>query len=303
MKPNTILISSAFALLLVQYAQAEEGPGHDAQRLSFSYLGLGIDSMTYEERLPDFYGRELKTEYSSSVPVLRTGVYTSISHDWGFAITTLASLYGDKAEEEWNWPGAGSIQTNEMAMTRKESNVFGFRQLGGGHYLTAGLNYSQYSFSRNAFRSTPGTELFNEAVFGELPAEQQEEMRLDPDANQGTISEDSVTVNVAVGYGYDNYFNLEQEGLRLFGSVLVGTPVFRRVTNTLLDGTLTDSVSESVNATLVAGAGWQFSASFSVNYVFEGTYVSLDKLEGDNELVPEVTFTSLANNLVAYWNF
>lgn len=263
----------------------------DWHKLSFSYLGLGLEYLTYQEHLSDFYGHNLDTSYRVWMPTQRSGGYASINAHWGFAVTDDSTLFSKDKQETWSWNNI-DIQRDLMAINRQETNVFAFRQLGDGSYINFGVKYSKYIFNRSDFSSTPGTTTFNS----------NNGTNLNPQGNS-TINEESVAYSFAVGYGYDNYFKLDQHGLRDFARLMLASPIYRRVRNSSLDSEISGGAFKGVSLDVVVGAGWQFSPNFSINYVLEGGYTRYSEMTSGKSAVPRVTLMGLSSNLVAYWNF
>lgn len=263
--------------------------------MSFSYFGLGVDSMTYKEST-NAYGMGINTKSTASVPVQRSGAYTAVNDQWGFGIFTVSSLYGEDNPESWKTKSFGTVQTNDVSLKRTDVTITGVRQIGGGNYFSGGFNYSDFSFVRSNYKKTNTYDALVTSV------------GLDPTKTEnqppsGSTSEESSSLNLMLGYGYDNYFKFENEGLRTFASVQAGVPLYRRVTNTTVDPVLTDFFASGYKAQLAAGLGWQFSEKLSVNYISEYSYTKLGEMQSGNVTMPETTLTIWNNSIIAYWNF
>jgi len=288
-----LLAAATLSFSIPSFANNVSAPGmHEKHELmSFSYFGLGLDSMTYKEST-NAYGMGINTKSTASVPVQRSGAYTAINDQWGFGIFTVSSLYGEDNPESWKTKSFGTVQTNDVSLKRTDVTITGVRQIDDGHYLSGGFNYSDFSFVRSNFKKTSTSDALANSVNATF------------DLPQGAISEESVALNLMLGYGYDDYFRFENEGLRTFASIQAGVPLFRRVSNTNNNNpTLTDFLASGYKAQLAAGLGWQFSEKLSVNYISEYSYTKLGEMQEANVIMPESTLTNWNNSIIAYWNF
>lgn len=266
------------------------------QNSPFGYFGIGLDTLSYQESVGDLLGVSVETDYRATAPVQVAGGHTAMNDRWGFTISTLSTLFSEDESEDWNASGYGAIQQTLMSLTRQELNVLGAYQLQNGHYLLGGVSYSNVSFSRHHFSSAKGTDAFRTERL--KPGQ-----TFDPDAIEGAISEEQVTLNLRAGLGYDSYFLNTDKGLRLMYEATLGIPMYRRVTNSYLNAELTDVFSKGVSVNAAFGIGWQFSRHISVMYRIEAMYVSQDELREGNLMVPEVEMYGMTNSAVVYWNF
>src|SRR5690606_30897645 len=266
------------------------------ENLSYSYFGLGIDTLVYREELENFLGTSIETDYSSTTPLQRSGGYTSINDDWGFSITTLSTLFSQEEEEDWNVSGYGTIQNNKMSLSRQEVNLLAHHHFRTGYHLCVCAYYSKVGFNRHHFRSGEGTDKFR----AERLAPGQ---TFNPEQIGGSVSEEQVTIKFKAGVGYDSYFINTNEGLRFNYEASIGLPIYRRVINAIDEIEMTEMFSKGASINAAIGIGWQFSKHFSVNYRIEGIYSYYSKMEQGNLTVPDIHMYGIANFASVYWNF
>lgn len=157
MRPSRTLIFLLLATPSISMAEFENA--------SYSYLGLGQESLSYSESTRDFGGLEFKTKFHGSNLVQRSGGYTAIEDKFGFFLSTSSTLLAQEAKEQWNFPGIGTVQEDQMSVKRTAIDISGVYHLQNGHFFNLGSHYNSISFSRFNFASTPQSEKLNEAIF------------------------------------------------------------------------------------------------------------------------------------------
>lgn len=291
---GTPFVAATLLALSPALAQADEHSGF--ANAPYGYFGLGLDTLSYEEKLDNLLGVSVKTDFSVTVPLQRSGGYTSINDQWGFAITSLSTLFDKDENESWNASGYGAIQRNQMALSRQETSIMGYYHWQNGYHLMGGVHYSNISFNRHHFVSAGGTDAFRNERLG--PGQVFE-----PEAIDGSVSEEIVTLYLRAGLGYDSYFMDPHEGLRFMYEASLGLPLYRRINNAYENAVITDFIGEGFNVNAAVGLGWQFSKHVSLLYRAEAMYTYLGDLKQGRVIMPEVTMFGIANSLTLYWNF
>jgi hypothetical protein len=132
---------------------------------SYSYLGLGSETLTYSETDDNFGGQSFKSHFSGTNLVQKSGGYTAIGEQYGFFISTSSTLLMNEGKEEWDFEGIGVAQEDTMTLKRTGIDLLGAYHLQNGHFFNTGLHYSSASFSRFEFTSTDQTDDLNDAIF------------------------------------------------------------------------------------------------------------------------------------------
>lgn len=160
MKPSRITLA---LLMSAPFAQAE------FDNSSYSYLGLGAETVDYQESTNDFGGLKFKSSFQGTNVVQKSGGYTAIGDRYGFFLSTSSTLLAQEDKEEWKFPDIGVVQEDTMTVKRTGIDILGVFHLQNGHYFTLGSSYSSVSFSRFDFSNTDFTDALNDAIFA-LPA-------------------------------------------------------------------------------------------------------------------------------------
>ncbi|MCY0963746.1 hypothetical protein [Parathalassolituus penaei] len=326
-KPLSLSVALTSALLASQPASAE------FRNESFSVFGAaGFEWVSYEEKIPNFGGYKVKSDFDAVNFVQRTGGYTAINEDWGFYITTASTLIAMERMEEWNASGfAGPVQQDMATMNFNTIDLTMAYHLHNGTYLTAGGHYQKIAFSRYDWRSTSYSNQFADGIESNIRNdaalmnqiatdvaagkytdistvdEYMEAIRFSPEENQDVILEDAATFGAMVGVGYDSYFVDRNPGIRWLGSFEVGTVMYEHVLNTSNTRAMNKAFAGGLDARARLGVGYQFSKKFALMLVSDAHYSHRDAIkETTSEGTvsrPENTLTALSGYLSLSWNF
>lgn len=145
---------------------------------SYSYLGLGSETLTYSETDDNFGGQTFESKFTGTNLVQKSGGYTGIGDKYGLLISTSSTLLTNEANEEWDFQGIGVVQEDSMTLKRTGIDLLGTYHLQNGHFFTSGVHYKDVSFSRFEFLSTEQTEDLNDALFTNPSVQSQLQMDL-----------------------------------------------------------------------------------------------------------------------------
>ncbi|PLX86221.1 MAG: hypothetical protein C0618_09590 [Desulfuromonas sp.] len=323
------LVACSFLVLCCfSSALASEEKGY---RGSFTTLGVGVETVTYQEKTRLRDGNPVETDTTLVNVVQRSAGYTGVSERFGFYLETLSSLSTGTDQEEWDHSVAGIIQTNEMKVQTSEFNLLGAYHVRPGHMVTAGLDVFSLNFTRSDVRTS--NQVQNAAL--------------------GAVSEDSFSFVAELGYRYDSSFVRPKQSLGYHLGAKASFPIFYKVYNSGsaelqrqvdasgnyiyqtghnaadghvdADGYLTDGVyeedhyvTEIVHSDPVdlekfggggyglgadAGVTWRLNDKFSLHASVEFVHKWRDELKENNYTLPEVTVTIVRGLGGLVWNF
>ncbi|WP_420589902.1 hypothetical protein [Bacterioplanoides sp.] len=135
------------------------------ENASYSYLGVGQETLEYSESTNDFGGLKFKTKYKGSNLVQKSGGYTAVGEKYGFFLSTSSTLLANEEREKWRFPSIGVVQEDDMTVKRTAIDILGVFHLQNGHFFNLGSRYNSVSFSRFNFSSTDRTNELNAAIF------------------------------------------------------------------------------------------------------------------------------------------
>ena len=321
------------ALILAAASVASQPALAEFQNESFSVFGAaGFEWVSYEEKIPNFAGHKVKSDFDAVNFVQRTGGYTAINQDWGFYISTASTLIAMERMEEWNASGfSGPIQQDMATMNFNTIDLTMAYHLGNGTYLSAGGHYQKIAFSRFDWKSTSNSSAFADSVETSLRNdsgymnqvntdvangvyegintvdEYFDAIRFSPEENQDVILEDAATFGAMLGIGYDSYFMDRNPGVRWLGSVEAGSVVYEHVLNTANTRAMNKAFAGGIDARMRLGVGYQFSKAFALMLMSDAHYSHRDAItERTSEGTvsrPENTMTALSGYLSLSWNF
>ncbi len=309
------------------------------QNNSFTTFGVGIESITYQEKTLLRGGIPVETETTLTNIVQRSAGYTSVSPKIGFFLETASSLDNGTDQEGWEIAGGTIIQTNEMKIKTSELNLLGAYHLRPGHMFTAGLDVFSLNFSRSDVHTS--SKVQNAAL--------------------GAVSEDSFSFIGVLGYRYDSVFARPEAPLRFRCGVKASVPVYYKVYNSgsaelerQLDASdnylyqpehepIRDNTGEIIsyqhidaNGYLIneseedhyvtnivqsdpitlenvfgggygvgadIGLGWRLNPNFTLQFALEALYKSRDEIKEDGFTLPEVTVTVVRGLAGLIWSF
>ena len=146
---------------------------------SYSYLGMGIETLTYSETTDDFGGQEFESKFEGQNLVQKSGGYTAVGDEFGFFISTSSTLLANEDKEEWDFEGTGVVQEDNMTLKRTAIDLLGVYHFKNGHFLTAGTHYNSVSFSRFDFNGTELTATLNDKLFNTASVQASLQSELD----------------------------------------------------------------------------------------------------------------------------
>jgi len=299
---------------------------------SFSVFGAaGMQAVNYSEELNDWYGVDLKSDFSTVNFVQRSGGYTAVDENLGFSIISHSTLIAFEDTEEWNMGGvADPVQesTNSLSFSTLDISLAWHFQ--NGWYATGGMHYQKTAFSRFDWTMGAGNDELNstmrayiesqpammEVVDQYVAADNGIDSRDDyfdaiannPQANSAVVFEDTANFGLMAGIAYDSYFMTQSSGPRYQFSLEVGTPFYERVLNSGEDKALDRTFGGGLDVTAKLGAGYQFSTQLSAMLLVTGHYSHRDEIVEwynalDSTRLPENTLTAYAGYLSLGWNF
>lgn len=270
-----------------------------AERSGYSMLGIGFESVSYEENLvfPDYIatqalrGVETVSDYDGINWSQRAGAYIAINEQWGFYINNSSTLGSQSHTETWELDGL-RIQTNSMTLSRGDTNIWLSRQFQPKHHVLFGGTYNRIDYRRFNITRTA------------LPGQDFENF------SDATISEEVAEFIAEVGYEYNEMFTSKDAGWRTQLQILAGVPIYTHVRNTELDAdsAFTDSFS-GYNLRATASIGYQFSANVTIAGTLEAHYQYRNGDARQNptsalfEFLPDRSFMYLQPSLNAMWSF
>ncbi len=287
----TILWASMTSFVWAQESQQFE-------RASYSYLGLGLDVVTYEEVDTDLLGTgiELETEMTGTNLAQRSGGYVVVDDAWGFYINTGSSLGATVNDEEWRFNGT-LVQENAFTIKRNELLILVTRRLAENHYWLVGGAYNDTAFSRFNF-TLPEQDQFNIA------------------APTGSVSEDVSQILAYAGYEYNQFFTQREQGFVTQFQALVGVPLYSSTLNTDFGDTALTNSFDGYVLRLTPSIGYQLNQNFMVAASFDLFLNQRDEDEGEitainadgvseqrKRALPENSLWNLQPAINVYWSF
>ncbi|WP_152609875.1 hypothetical protein [Geobacter sp. OR-1] len=298
---------------------AEEGKLNNKP---FSYFGAGNEFIEFEEHV-SVGGQNLKLEANFSNPVQRSGGYIPLFKEHGLYIVTSATLSSNSAGESWDYPGIGTIQTDDSKISWNELNVAVARHLSPGHHLTFGFDYYTMRFTRFNFHSAPGTDAFN-TLIGQNNKDANGTPNpyttytnwvnsgkngadfpgLRPEANLSTVIEDFSCLTTMLGYRYDTFFSNPNTTWRFAGGVRVGLPLYYNIENSQLPNTeFTSYLDSGYDFGADGEVAWNFSKDFALVGRVDYNHKHRNQIRSGNSLIPENRVISIQSTLALNWAF
>lgn len=264
------------------------------ERLSYSYLGLAADSLSYKETtyLPDnaldvsLRGAKVESDYSGFSSAQRAGGYIAVNETWGFYINNSSTLGSVSKKETWTINGI-KRQENSMTLNRSDTNIIITKQFSDNHHFLFGATYNRLDYSR-----------FNIEVDGTSLA------------NNPTISEEATEFLAEIGYEYNTFFIKDNSrDWHYQFQFIVSAPMYTHVRNTAIDGD--DAFTNNFNGYSIrtsASLGYQINENFMIAATLEGNLQQRDKESretGNNEtqILPERAFNYVQPSINLYWAF
>ena len=289
------MLRNALPLLLVCILSLSS---HADKRNSYSYLGLGVDLLSYSESDDNVLntGIRLETEMTGSNLAQRSGGYMSYNDNWGFYITSGSSIGTTVNDETWSLNDT-EVQENSFTMKRSELMVLVSRNISKNHYLLFGGSYNDTSFSRFSWS-------FNE----------QNDYAIDKET--GTFTEYVSQLFAYVGYEYNEFYTSTRPGWRTQFQFLAGLPLYSSTLNTRFD---TEHITTSFDGYLLRATpslAYQLNKNFMLGMSLDISYNLRDKDEWEatitdgngnpqkvKQALPENTLLVIQPAFTAYWSF
>jgi len=206
MKPLLLLVKSLLlsTLFFSSFILSNQSRAEFTNQ-SYSYLGLGSETLTYSETSDNFGGQTFESSFTGTNLVQKSGGYTGIGDQYGFFISTSSTLLAEEAEETWDFEGIGDVQKNQMSLKRTAIDLLGVFHFQNGHYLTAGTRYHSATFSRYDFEGTEFTDNLNTALLANPNVRASEQANLDSQLAEVNTLRSSGNLTACVhGSGEDN---------------------------------------------------------------------------------------------------
>ena len=178
-KPMPALITASLPSLLLTLGVLGSSAHAEFENNSYSYLGLGTETLTYSETTDDFGGQTFESKFRGSNLVQKSGGYTGVGERYGFFISTSSTLLANENKEKWKFEGVGVVQEDNMTLKRTAIDLLGVFHFQNGHFLTAGTHYNSVSFSRFDFDGTDLTEDLNDSLIANPDVQAQVQAELD----------------------------------------------------------------------------------------------------------------------------
>ncbi|MGB1090653.1 MAG: hypothetical protein ACPGYX_00915 [Oceanobacter sp.] len=332
---NTCFARTLFLCLMLLPVAAKA----DYQNKSFRVYGAaGIQYVNYSERLKNYAGMEVESDFDSLNFVQRSGGYNAVGEHLGFYIRTASTLISREDEEEWLATGHnGPVQLDTAAMNFNGIDVILIRHFKTGFYAGGGMHYQKVAFSRFNWRSSSATEAFADDIESYVlndPAqvesiqnridnsslvdsagnpittleEYMAAIRFKPEESLDVVFEDASSFSAIVGGGYDSYFIDKKEGLRYVGALYVGTQLYEHVLNSSSEVSIDRTFGGGYDLQGEFGVGYQFNPKIGLMLMLTGNYSYRpeirERLNSTQTIsLPENTFYAYASYLSVSWNF
>ncbi len=270
--------------------------GTEFSRAGFSFFGLGLNFIDYEENSArQVGGRTVDVETDSMVNVAQqSGTYVSFNDVWGFYLVSSSTLGESKAEESWE-VDESVIRTNKVSFEQQRIAFLLSRQFRSNSYLLAGAQYNNTEFRRFGASLTPAASAFGlteESISG------------------GTESETVLEISLVAGIEKSTFFTGVAPGWRYHWQVLLGLPLITSIANTEINNAETFSQGfNGVQGQLKFNYGYQFSSNILASVNLE---LALSRRDSINREVtdsfgitefPDNTLVYFFPSLALYWSF
>lgn len=275
---------------------------------SYSFFGTGAEIVNYKEKVKNFGGFEIESDYSAVNINQRSGGYTAVDDRFGFFIRTASTLIATEENEEWSAKGLpGNVQEDTAAMNFQMLDISGAYHFGNGAYALAGIHYQKISFSRFGWKKSTSTDAFSQQIENGIrndpkqldyitrlvngqvknssgqtvvPKDKADKVittveeyfkatRFDPEKTLPVVFEDASSFSLTGGVEYDSYFVDQSLGMRYLLGSHVGLNIYENVLNSGENRALTRSFGGGVDLRLTAGIGYQFRPEVGALLFFE----------------------------------
>jgi len=275
------------------FAEQYEAPLRD----SYSYFGLGLDFLYYEENTAKkLAGETVDIETVTNINITQqSGAYASVNRDWGFYLVTASTLGESSVDETW-LVNDTAIRRNKVAFQRLRLGFLGTRLLRGSHYLVLGGHYTNTEYKRFAGEFT--------SAAANLGIDEN-------DFTQGAIIEKVWDVSGVIGYEYSTFFTKRTPGWNFQVQALLGVPLITSVSNTDVNkgGSIVENYS-GIQLRMNAGVGYQFHPKAIAALALEFGYLRRDASDnkyldaaGNTTELPETVVMYVYPRFVMSWSF
>lgn len=280
MKKITLALTTSVALLATNLTAEQKYN-------SYSYIGFGTETATYQETGTTTDGTKFKSSATTSSPVYMSGSLININNTVDFTIDAASTLLPTTTEEKWQ-KGDYLYQKNKYDSVQSDLMFLLHYKLNQNHRVVVGPNYHMFSMKRHSYINPDGTTKLI-------------------DGNEvGLNQEDIATLNGTFGYWYE-HAPFSNGGMRIKGSVLYGVPIWNKATNT---GS-TDIEFESTKGSTINLNGYiGFEVIKGLEIGMFGGYTLKKKDGADDFLIGANTITWPQNELETFrygvsfvWNF
>jgi hypothetical protein len=295
-----------------------------AERAEFGYLGVGLESVAYEEtsQIPDngdnsnpITGATLKTDYSGNSFAQRSGAYSPINEDWGYYITSISTLGSKVHTEDWKFDGV-TYQSNSMTINQGDLEILSTYRLSDHHYVLFGGVYQRFDYNRFAHALSDEAIALNTSR-REAAEANGETVVIDSSGcadwdaictSVGSVSEEITTFLIEAGYEYNEFFEGSDLGWKQQYQFVAGLPAYNRGLNTLYPDNVWSETFAGFAFRASANLGYQFSKHFLISASLDYRYQKRDEIEieiqpGVVAEIPDNTLSYIQPSLNAYWSF
>jgi len=296
MKKRNLMSTAIICIALPAIAVANE----NLQQQSFSYIELGMESITYKEQSTS--GAISQTSPAVANLIQRTGGYTPVTDKVGFYIETESTLEAGSANETWTVNPFGTVQTNVRTAklaSLKALSAYHLESMPGLH-ITTGLQYESMSFTRSNFAAiNPGAANFDAAI----------KAAGNPNGfvtAGGAINEDSTSIMGLIGFRYNDFFaNARPDSkFRLLVSGSVGVPLYYSIKNSQYPNTEWTSSFAGYDLNGSLGVSYVVFNNFSLQATVTANYIKRSQTSVVNgAYVPVITATRIAPACGFNWTF
>lgn len=278
-----IVVTTLVPLALFAAAKGEEERYH-----SYTYFGIGVENITYNEDITLNDGSIIHSEAKASSPVYTSGALVRMNKKFDFSMDFSSTMLPKQTEEHWN-KNASLVQANQFDSTLNSMQFLGHYKLNNKDRVVLGLTYKLNSYKRYTFKDQNGNFLTDSSTGARL----------------GLTQEQVSTLYASAGYWYESSPHAKKDTIRYRFNTLLGKPIWNEASSTGFNKVVFHSIR-----------GYKFESSMYAGYpVFEGLEVGLfgaysyQKKSGTNVYSdghtkwPEVTLQIWQTGISFVWNF
>ncbi len=273
-------------------AQSPSSP----QRAGYSFFGLGLNAIDYEENFaPNIGGQQVDVETNSIFNIAQqSGTFVAFKEDWGFYLVSSSTLGAARSEESWD-AGNSSIRNNKISIEQQRIAFLLSKHFRSDQYYIFGVQYHDTEFRRFDVNLTPTAANINSSNVV---------------INSGTESESLLELAMVVGIEKTNVFTSAEPGWRHQFQLMLGVPVLTSISNTeISDGKSFNQTFNGVFAYSRLNYGYQFNRNIFVSLNLD---LALSKRNAIDTVIrdsfgeaqfPKNTLLHAFPNVALYWSF